>query len=187
MNTLKKIGIATLAIVIIAVIVIYNQQRPEDALASRNYSIDNCYLNDSEATSSPTYLTTTGDDQIMYCNVEGAKSIDFNLRTTASSTATVYNWTYEFADGREVSSTVDCNATPLACDWFGETSVSSNSLIATSHGSTTVTHTLTPQTTTAQNQNILLSPIGARYLRVTFSATGANGSLWAQGVSNTEY
>jgi hypothetical protein len=143
-----------------------------------------CYLNGSRATSTPTFLTTAGSAATLVCFTDGASSVDLNLSLTASSTATALTWKQYFADGRE-SNTGDCYST-ANCNWFGEDAATTSSLTVT-HASTTLTHSWKPDVTTNVTKNVLVSPVASRYFRVDFTVTGANGSVWVQGVGKTEF
>lgn len=107
------------------------------------------------------------------------------IQKTSSSTASVLNIAFEFADD---TSGVDCTATPAACDWYrnftnldvGATTSAnlSNSLSYTFRGASSTIGGAT--STTNRDAAALLVPTLTRYVRTIFTSTGATSTIWAK-------
>ena len=119
------------------------------------------------STTTPEYLTTGGSAATTdVIDLRGIDHVDMNIQLTGSSTDSVLNWKYEFSDDN--------------IDWFGEDLAQTSSATSISHSSTTLNHTWEPDTTSEVRKNIGIEPVASRYMRVVFSTTGANGSVWAR-------
>jgi hypothetical protein len=105
----------------------------------------------------------------------------------ASSTLTVLNTNLEYSMG---VSGVDCTATPTACDWYQDNtyeyglSTSTQPLyIATANSyrwafASSSQGMLAP--TRDRGLKAVTIPLWARYVRATYTLTGANGAVWGQ-------
>lgn len=112
----------------------------------------------------------------------------------ATSTGTVLNWKYEYADS---TANVDCSVTPLSCDWFQERL--SSAVIA----STTVMLQSAPvySWTFATSSNaggvsgitgtstlMIDVPTPTRYVRVVFflPVGSQNGAVWSEWIGKKQ-
>lgn len=80
--------------------------------------------NAETATTTVNYMTPGTATTTIYFNsyasgnTTGAKSATLNIQYTATNTASMLKWRYEFARN---TSGVDCTVRPTACDWYSET------------------------------------------------------------------
>ena len=124
----------------------------------------------SSATSTPTFLNTTGADNTSTTTIDtlGVDHVDMNLQLVSSSTATALHWKYEFSHDN--------------IDWFGEDLAQTASAGQVTHSTSTLDHLWEPNNDTASTtaKNIGIPTVASRYMRAIFSVTGNNGSVWAQ-------
>lgn len=137
------------------------------------------------ATSTLSYMgvgtaTTTLVYDSMYT---GSDSAVLLTQLTASSSSTVLNTTVEYAQ----NNTIDCVATPTACDWYADNLLESyNSTtspvkaiqVANSYSWTAVSST--------RASKAIVIPTPTRYTRVTYSLTGAAGGVWGSIVAKKQ-
>ncbi len=143
------------------------------------------------ATTSPAYLTPgVATSTLVYdsyaARPTGADKIALQVQAIGSSTASVYNISYEYTNG---APGLDCVGSPTSCDWYKDntfvvsTSSAANQAVATPN-SFSWTFASSTQGGAAATDNRALKtfivPTVVRYTRVIFSITGANGSVWAQ-------
>jgi len=138
-----------------------------------------CYLGGQRATSSPVFMTTAGATTTLVCLTDGAKSIGLNVLPVASTTGTTkFLITAYTGDGRE-DNTGSC-VVKENCNWFQEDYPSVSDGI--------ITHQVAFREYTPTSKapiGIIVDTKSARYMRFDFSVTGANGSLYVQGVADT--
>jgi len=118
------------------------------------------------ASSTPEYLTASTNTVSYTADTLGVDMLDMNIQFIASTTSSVLTWTYQFSDDN--------------VDWFGEDLDQVSSTYTVSHASTTIAHTWKPDVATVVRKNIGLLPLASRYVKITFSTTGANGSVWGR-------
>lgn len=190
----NKIILTTISAIIVLIGIVFLVQRDSNSIidpvgftaTGGNFALNRvCNLSGSDATTTPVFLTTSGGEVSMVCDTAGARSLDINMSLIASSTNTVLVHKIEMADGRETRT--NCVENPSRCNWFGETVSDIISTTEIQMSSTTVARTLKPDTTAFQRINTRIDPSSARFVRIKFSVTGANASLWAQGITLNEF
>lgn len=162
----------------------------------------------NNATTSPTFLvrgttfaTTTlpiydsfeisGTNQINTSQPQPAQTVALEVQFTASSTASVLQWYYEYAD-REI---IDCGAFPSSCDWYSDNLISENRLSTstTIDVSTPYTQKWTFASSTVggvaagvsnnRDTKVFNVRVPTRYVRVVFYCPSAsNCGVWAKWV-----
>lgn len=181
---------AILLVSSVGLIALFNNFRAEPTgfvSTGGNFTLNRaCNLSGSDATTTPRFLTTSGGEISMVCETAGARSLDINMALTASSAPnTILTYKVEMADGRE--NRTNCVVNPDGCNWFGETVAEIISSTEIQISSTTVARTLKPETTGFQMLNTRIDPSSSRFVRIKFSVSGANASLWAQGITLNEF
>lgn len=121
------------------------------------------------ATTSVVYLRTsdTATSSISGVYSRGEK-VSLNILFNASSTASVLN-AYPYVSHNGI-------------DWFGYDCVTATSNILTTHGSTTCVQTWNPQIAGMSRKTMEFSLPPAKWYRIDFGVTGANATVWMQGV-----
>lgn len=148
------------------------------------------------ATTSMNHITAgVATTTLIYDTLSGdavkADAFALNIQFTASSSLAVLRWRYEWAQSR----TVDCVATPLKCDWYGDsidpvgtaTSTSLNIESYNEHSWTFASSTLGSSGNSAggnsiANKLVYLPKIPTRFIRVLFYVPpgAGNADVWAQ-------
>lgn len=125
------------------------------------------------------------------------------VQFTASSTTSVLNWRYEYAND---TSDTDCTQTPTKCDWYAGNTYTSGVTVSTTTGSSLSylgnVHTYSwayasssdacSTTVAVANANrgckLVTVPTPTRYTRVVlFKEIGStNGAVWSEFVSKKE-
>ena len=132
----------------------------------------------SPATTSPQYLSTSSATSSLMIATGNADSIDFNILGVGSTSAATLLYRVSFSNS---------GTCPLGnADWFSEDgrTISSNTLVT--HGAGPVTHLQSLATSSlpvASNQftkNIVITPVASNCMKVDYSITGANASLWTE-------
>jgi len=124
------------------------------------------------------YQLSPNQSKQVILDVRNASGAFFDVSMTASTSASILNWTYEFTNDE------DCgfNANPTACNWYGEDKVGAGTPDSITHSSTTVLHTWTQNSTTASttNKRIEIDGINAKFMRTTFTATVSTSTITIQ-------
>ena len=145
------------------------------------------YMSAGTATTTYYYDTFNRGNADQYATDKVALAVQF----TASSSASVLNWSYEYATGNGVT---DCTVATSTCDWYQD---NVNTQLATSTGAYSATLPLSFSWTFASSSMVTdgvqqgalanralkiinLTP-PARYVRVVFTmpAASTNGGVWA--------
>lgn len=121
-------------------------------------------------------LFPSGATKQVILDVRDAQGAFLDVSMTASTTASVLNWYYEFTNDNNCG----FNASPTACTWYLQDGTTVTSNILTAHASTTVNHTWTRQSTSTANKRIDLGDVNAKFIRTTFTATGATSTITIQ-------
>lgn len=132
-------------------------------------------INKSEtATTSPTYFTagtTASSTKIISSELYSKQAL--NVCLTASTTASVLNWTIEQAD----------NTTVIGTTWFGERDFTETSNTLRTWGASIIHNIWTPANAVASTTCAQLfdmeENIGVR-TRITYNVTGANGAVFLE-------
>lgn len=165
---MKKLAIISSVFLIAFIAVISYAQRTE----ANPSDINRVFLTGSNATTSPVFLTAAGATSSVSIMASPGDQADINMLFTASSTSAALVFTVEFSnDG-------NCAALPLTCNWYRE-DIATVGTQGVTH-SANAYHTWTPATTTVLSKNVTIFPLGARFVKVNWSAATANGSLWAE-------
>lgn len=125
-----------------------------------------------EATTSPVFLRTTDTaTSSITAFVGDSGSVHVFLQFNASSSVSVLNELRYFSDN--------------GIDWYGENleTVTTNILVANS--STTPTRTWQPSLAGTSRKTEVINT-NSKYVKIDYSVTGANGSLWAVAVPKQE-
>ena len=133
-------------------------------VGGNTFTVEHEWLGNNSATTTKIFLTSGAASSTTAFNCDNAESIDLNLMSVASSTATVLNWTYEFSDDN--------------IDWFYQDGFQIVSTSAVTHGAGPILHSWTPNTTSEINKNVSILPVASKYCRISIGATGADGSIW---------
>lgn len=182
------------------------------ALGYAGYALANPSLNSSgaalaTATSSPVFMTpgtatstvvydayeVNGTNQTNGSNTNLADSATFLLQLTASSTNTIVNVNFEYAD----SSSVDCKAQQNNCDWYqdgisiGATSTVTNLSLANTFQWKYASTTPGLGAHVASNNRggrVIQVKTPTRYVRaiITLNLAGTNGAVWGKFVPKKE-
>ena len=131
------------------------------------------YSQTGEATTTVAYMTPgTATTTLSFNSADNEKN-QLYLQLTASTSASILNWQYQFSNNN--------------IDWFEEDAVSSTVGVSPSetlHASTTITHSWKPGSTVASTslKTVSLPNVPAKYTRVQFFAPigGGNSLVWAQ-------
>ena len=137
-------------------------EKDETSIAGDFFVLENHKYN--TATTTVEYLIAAGDAITEEFYTGDADLLDMNLAVVASSTSAVLSWEFEYSDNY--------------IDWYQESGSQVDSITAVSYGATGLVHSWTPGTTSESLRNFSMSPVAAKYTRVTFSASTANLSLW---------
>jgi len=137
-------------------------EKDEVTVAGDFFVLENHKLN--SATSTVSYLTVGGDSISVSFYTGDADLLDVNLAIVASSSSSVLTWVYEYSDNY--------------VDWYQESGSQVDSTILVTYGATGLVHSWTPGSTAEALRNFSMSPVAAKYTRVTFSASTANLSIW---------
>ncbi len=149
------------------------------------------------ASSTVTYMTPgISTTTYAYDAFQGGqyKPLDKNallIQFSASSTSSILNWQYEYSPGNGAT---DCTVVNANCDWYGDsinddngTTTSAVRNVAPFQTYTWTFASTTVGTSVSGRVNKIVSvPATARYVRVLFSVTGANGGVWAQFLPQRE-
>lgn len=157
------------------VINIYSSQEQSDFVGGGRVEINRYYLGGNTATTTETYLTTSTASSTLTMSISNSKHIELNMYVTASSSASVLNWSYYFSN--------DDGATK---SWYGEDGYTAISDVGVTHGADVVMHSWTPGTTTFKGKNITITPVAAKYMKIEFDPSGANLGLYVEGVTQEE-
>ena len=131
----------------------------------------------SSSTTSPTYLTTSGATSRATstpCNTYRTDMSDINVFFVGSTSDAVLNFGFEFSNN--------------GIDWYGEDNPQATNESTVTHATTTIVHKLqgnTISSTTARN--IGIDPISSKQMRLNFSVTGGNGSVWFEASQKIDY
>lgn len=114
------------------------------------------------ASTSPTYLTTAASSTVIQNNIAGADTVTINIQAVGSSTSSILNWTY--------------NLSWNGIDWYQET------LAAAALGVNTVRQGGNAWTLGTATSSIsqVINPLGARYIQIVESMSGAAGDAYTQ-------
>lgn len=162
----------------------------------------------STSTSTPTYFaitatTTLAFDAFQLAGTQpSSNKVDtatIGIQLTATSTATVLTWRYEFAIDQ---AGVDCSVTQTACDWYSDNLISSTNATTTQNidNSVPFTHTWKFSSSTdycsssqfvassSRGCKLIVVPTPTRYIRVVFylAPGSANGAIYAALVPTRE-
>lgn len=140
-------------------------------------SLDKYYLSSTAtATTTPVALTTSGASSTLIMSVANAKHIDLNLMLKASTTATTLNWVVYFSSD-------DSNK-----NWYPEGGYTATSNTVSTEGASKLVHTWTPANGAASStyKNVGIEPVASKYMKVEFGVAGANGELYAEGISQSD-
>ena len=145
------------------------------------FSIDNAYYlsttggtfeaGEKSATTTEVFIATTNTATTTITGFTGrASTIDLNLQLTASTTATKLRWFVSFS--------------PNNIDWYKEDCSSVDSTILVTHGASACVHEWTPADAVASTtrKNVTIGAAQAKFFKVDFGVSGANGALWAQAI-----
>lgn len=164
MNTQQKILFSLIVFFFISGIALIFQNKSN--LGSLTAITARVIAGAESATSSPVYLTTAAASSTFPFYLDNAKEAYANIIFTASSSASVLAWTYEFSDDNQT--------------WFGEDASTNAGNVTTTHGSTNVYHIWTPGGAVVTSRTFALPGINAKYARITVKSLGAAGSIWAK-------
>ena len=124
------------------------------------------------------YQLSPNESKQVILDVRDASGAFFDISLEASTSAAVLSWTHEFTNDS------DCgfNADPTACTWYGEDKVGAGTADSVTHSSTTVLHTWTQNSATASttNKRIEVADVYAKFMRTTFTVTGATSTITIQ-------
>lgn len=155
------------------------------------------YITAGTATTTPAFDTQADGGLI-------ADTATLAMQFTASSTATIFQWRYEYADNTIVNGQlVDCSATPTKCDWYSVAEVESFRI--TSTATTTPFQVASAPlelswkfASTTQGAGAIVAdnlalrifkvPVFARYVRAAiFLQTGSTGgAVWTEWLGKKE-
>lgn len=123
--------------------------------------------NQARATTTPVYLASGGASTSLVMPTSLATSVHFNAVVVSSSTASVLNWTEQVSND--------------GINWYTEDTASTTAATSTS-STAPLGHAWIPGQTAATYRNFATNPSPSKYTRLTFYASGANLSLYAQGI-----
>lgn len=138
------------------------------------------------ATSTLVYITpgAATTTLIYHSSFTGSDSAVVLTQLTASSTSSVLNMSVDYAQG---GFGIDCSATPLNCDWYSDNLNGSLNSTTTPTKSIQVANSYSwTAASTARTGKAIEVPTPTRYVRVTYSMTGAAGGVWAQIVAKKQ-
>ncbi len=175
------IGLALLALLILIIFVGFSTTSNEIKLKGGGIRLPPTYLNQNEATSTPTFLAT-GATTTMPFSSNNADVIDLNIELTSSSTIPTLTWQYEFANNAACTTSGWAN-----CDWHAEDGNTVTSNILVTHGANPLLHQWTPPATTTDGEiwkkNVQIPSTAAKYTRISFSiGSGAVADIWAEAI-----
>lgn len=151
------------------------------------------FTSTAAATTTVNYMTagTATTTLALYdlSNYDTDETVDSNqifIQYTASTSAGILNWRFEFTNGTNCDITV-----PTSCNWYEEDSVINPALAVANarwdHSSTTMTHVWQPGSTVASTslKAIIVPPVAAKYKRVQFFVPigSVNGAVYVQNGS----
>jgi len=135
------------------------------------------------ATTSVVYMSPTGETgttatSTIQITTEGVSSLDLNVQYNASTTASNLVWIQEFSYN--------------GIDWYNEDVASVAGSVVTHNATASAApyitmHSWTPGVAGIAMKNITITPIASKYMRISFSSWGANGSLWIESISKKPY
>lgn len=171
---MKKLIIITGALGITAFVLSFfvNQVHANPSILSISY------LNGNTATTTRTFLGTATATSTLVIPTVGVDLSDLNVQMESSSTASTLNFIIDFSDG------VGCMNTTNSCDWFREDSYTVGGS-QVSHAAS-IFHTWTPGTVSTTTKNYTITNVAANFMRVSYSMSGANGTIWSQLVNKSQ-
>lgn len=138
------------------------------------------------ATTTLAYMTPgTASTTLAYVSIFAASDSAVLLtELTASSTSTVLNINVEYAQG---GNGTDCSITQSACDWFADNlNGSINSTTSPTKSIQTANSYTWAAASTARTMKAIEIPTPTRYVRVTYTVTGAAAGVWGQLVAKKQ-
>lgn len=184
MDSLKKITLTllaslTAALITMASYAVYLQAQilksSDGNVGANTHSLEiKTTDSDNNATSTLTYLTTSGATSTLSFNSEKATAIDYNISATASSSAANLLLTRQFSNDN--------------IQWFAETCKTATSDALVTFGQAPCVLKIPLATSTAASVgntisvNIPLDPVASKYTRLNMSVSGANAAIHIQAI-----
>lgn len=168
-NLSKLLLVAGVVVFLSAVLFISNEAR-----AASDFNM----VTTATATSTTNFLTPgTGTTTLVYLSRSTATDHAVLLtQMTASSTSTVLNIAVDYSHENNL---VDCSVNPTACDWYADNLNQSLNSTTTPVKSLNTPNSYTwTAAGTARTGKAIDVPTPTRYVRVTYTVSGANASIW---------
>ncbi len=165
----KLIGFlfASMVVVILATAInVFVDQ--EEALGADAFDQVTTYCNDTAATSTLSYLTTSSASTTCLVKVQGADRADVKWLVNASSTATRLQYVLYFADENGNART-----------WYAEKN-STNAINTITYSARNVIRSFTPAIAGTTYHNHGITDLNDRWMKVEYKLTGANGGVYLE-------
>lgn len=125
------------------------------------------------ATTTRTYMKSTQSaSSTLVAYTERAESLETNLTAEASTTATIYAWSYQSSDD--------------GITWYEKSCAADTSNVLQTYGPGACIHSWTPGTTATSTKSVTISTLGSKYTRVKFGTMSANGALHVLGITKEQ-
>lgn len=155
---MKKI---VLSILFISILFIAN----EVGASSQSYFV----VNNAEATTTLSTINPSTGSTTSSFIISDADYLQLNLQFTASTSASVLNWYYQYSDNK--------------IDWFTEDEINAYTpgTFSLTHSSSTIVHTIQGNNTSSTTRKKIVIPnLSANHIRVVFSTTVGTSTIWSQ-------
>lgn len=138
-----------------------------DKVLGNVYSPERVICGGASATTTLTYLTTTGASSTCYAFVSDADRVDLKWITTASSTSSVLNWRVYFSDEDE----------PSEQTWYAEKNYTTTNNYTTTYSDLATTRTMTLSAGGTAYHSTSVENSNDRWLKVEYGVAGANAGV----------